>query len=159
MSPTGFLDLKTPVDLREKLRHDFAELKATPLDTYRAFNFFVTAEHLLDWHLPGSRNHGARRRARETEVLLQVASHIANGAKHFITEAAHHKSVADTRRRSEFSGALGAVYFGGSYFGGGVQYTSLVIELDGDARSRFGQFLTVVDLAERVLGYWDGQAL
>jgi hypothetical protein len=159
MSPTGFFDLKTPLDLREKLRHDLAELKASPLDTYRAFNFFVTAEHLLDWRLPGSGNQAARRLARETELLLQVTSHIANGAKHFITEAKHHKSIADTRRQSEFSGAIGAVPFGGSYLGGGVRYISLVIELDGDAASRFGQFLNVVDLAERVFGYWDAQVV
>jgi hypothetical protein len=34
-----------------------------------------------------------------------------------------------------------------------------VIELDGDAASRFGQFLNVVDLAERVFGYWDAQVV
>ncbi len=48
----GLFSLKTPADLREKLRRDLAKLLDAPLDADAAFNFFITAEHMLDWVYP-----------------------------------------------------------------------------------------------------------
>ena len=58
-----------------------------------AVDFFVTAEHMADWVLPGQANRQARETLRASSVLLQVPSHVANGAKHFIAEARPHQSV------------------------------------------------------------------
>lgn len=52
----GVFSLKTPKDLLGKLQHDYERLKANRLDTYAAFDFFVTSEHLLDWIYPGEAN-------------------------------------------------------------------------------------------------------
>ena len=58
----GFFALGTPADLLKKLRHDFS---------YAAFDFFVTAEHLLDWKYPddGVPPIGIRKRTFERTSL------------------------------------------------------------------------------------------
>jgi hypothetical protein len=66
------------------------------MDTYAAFDFFVTADHMLDWILPdyaGQSQAQARKLRREGNRLLQVASHLGNGAKHFRVTARHHTAV------------------------------------------------------------------
>ena len=45
----GFFELQTAQDLLAKLRHDFDRLKKSPMDSYAAFDFFVTAYHMLEW--------------------------------------------------------------------------------------------------------------
>ncbi len=45
-------DLITPKYLLRKLEHDYARVQRNPRDTYAAFDFFVTAEHMVDWVSP-----------------------------------------------------------------------------------------------------------
>lgn len=47
---------------------------------------------------PGYANRAARAQLRPSEVLLEIVSHWATGAKHFMAEASHRRSVshADT---------------------------------------------------------------
>src|SRR5215210_3209748 len=87
----GLFELQTPQDLLQKLQHDYQRLKDDPLNPYPAFDFFVTAEHMLEWVHPGYANKQPRTNLRKSNVLLQVCSHIANGSKHFEVEAPHHK--------------------------------------------------------------------
>jgi hypothetical protein len=94
----GAFDLQTARDLLQKLHHDLEALRREPTNTYRAFNFFVTAEHMKDWVYPGNANRGARERLETESLLLQVCSHLANGAKHFVADRPRHRSVADTGR-------------------------------------------------------------
>jgi hypothetical protein len=54
----GFFDLKTAADLRAKLRRDIEKLRAEPTNPDAAFNFFVTALHMLDWIYPKNANGG-----------------------------------------------------------------------------------------------------
>jgi hypothetical protein len=69
----GALHLKTPRDLFANLGHDLEQLKQRPDDPYAAFNFFVTAEHILDWLHPAGRSiEPIRRAARDAELLLAV---------------------------------------------------------------------------------------
>ncbi len=96
MHEKGFFDLQRPTDLLAKLKRELQRMEAEPLDVDHAFNFFVTAEHILDWLHPGDANKAMRRQAREASKLLQLVSHIANGAKHFVAEASHHKSMGGT---------------------------------------------------------------
>jgi hypothetical protein len=44
----GFGDLQWVADLYSKLEHDRRRMKASPEDTYAAFDYFVTAEHIID---------------------------------------------------------------------------------------------------------------
>ena len=45
----GFFELQTAQDLLRKLRHDSQRVKQSPMDSYAAFDFFVTAHHMLEW--------------------------------------------------------------------------------------------------------------
>ena len=145
----GFLELRDAADLLEKLRHDMRLLDEDPVDTYRAFNFFVTAEHLADWLHPGHVNYAARKELRSDSPLLQLCSHLANGMKHFRAEAKHHKSVSGaTKSAGVFGNVYGDVY-------GNVYGREITIQLDGDAKQQYGDKINVVVLARHVLEYWE----
>ena len=136
----GFFLLRTANDLLQKLERDFKKLKQHPLDVDLAFNFFVTAEHILDWKYPGRANKSNREKLRNAEVRLQVTSHLASGAKHFDVEAKHHTSVKDT-------GRVG-------YWPEGYWPESLIVYLDGNAASLLSSQISVLDLASDVLQFW-----
>jgi hypothetical protein len=153
----GIFDLKTPDDLRGKLRRDLAKLREAPLDADAAFNFFVTAEHMLDWVYPKHVNDLKRTQTRESSIYLQVCSHLANGAKHFEVEAKRHKSVDDTGQTSSYfpPSYFPPSYFPPGYFGGG----RLIVHLKGDAANALGQTIGVIGLAEKIMEFWDAHPL
>jgi hypothetical protein len=145
----GFFDLATPPDLLKKLRNDLSRIQQNLTDSYAAFDFFVTAEHILDWKYPdtgGNVNKRRRKQLRTTVPLLRVTSHLANGAKHF--KATHHKSVDSG---STHSGAFAAEAFDTAAF----DTDCLLVELMGNDTLALGKEITVQDLAKRVLQYWD----
>jgi hypothetical protein len=49
--PKGFAKIRSVGDLFAKLQHDLHRMHNDPLNEYAAFDFFVTAEHMVDWHL------------------------------------------------------------------------------------------------------------
>ena len=56
----GAFTLQTPHDLLEKLESDYDALMQDRNNPYLAYNFFVTAEHMLDWVYPGYANKNKR---------------------------------------------------------------------------------------------------
>ena len=147
----GAFGLKTPRELLIKMEHDLELLKAAPFDPYLAFNFFITAECMLDWLYPGNSNRLTRENIRNSDILLQITSHIASGGKHFSNLSSHHKSVSDTTPSAGyFADYFPKEAFPKGYFGQGV----LVIHLDGDAERTLGSTINAVHLAEMVLAYW-----
>ena len=100
---------------------------------------------MVDWLYPGYENTKKRTEIRDSEVLLQVTSHLANGTKHFQVQAKHHKSVAKT-------GQTG--YFATGYFAKGYFSEWLCVELSDTAADELGKSIRVNDLAKRVLEYW-----
>jgi hypothetical protein len=144
----GIFSLTTPVDLFRKLEHDFELMQQDPKDQYAAFNFFVTAEHMADWLHPGYENKKKIKKIRDSEVVLQVTSHLANGAKHFQAQAKHHKSVV----KAEKTGYFGPGYFQEDYFG-----EWLFVELTGEAAAELGKSIRVNELAKKVLDFWRDQ--
>jgi hypothetical protein len=46
MAMEGFFNLQTPEHLLHKLEWEYTQWRDDPMNTYRAWNFFVTAEHL-----------------------------------------------------------------------------------------------------------------
>jgi hypothetical protein len=149
----GIFELTSAPDLLKKLRYEFDLLKREPRNSYVAFNFFVTAEHLPDWLYPGKTNREKRTQVRKTSVLLQICSHIANGAKHFEVEDKHHQSVSDTRRTGGMfsAGMFKPQAFAGQVFSKG----GLFVHLKGNAEQQFGERISVLELAERVHDFWD----
>ena len=148
----GIFTLTSPKDLFAKLRYEHELLHQDPENAYIAFNFFVTAEHLLDWLYPGNAGKSQREQLRDQEVLLQTVSHIASGAIHFVAEAKHHKSVVDSGRPSPyFSDKYFGRFFGSRYFGRG----RLTLYLSGATANTLGNSITPIDLADKVLAYWE----
>ena len=90
----GFFDLQTPQDLLRKLRHDSDRVKKSPMDSYAAFDLFVTAYHMLDWVHPGDSNKATRKQMESDNNILRVVSHLANGSKHF--QVTRHHVVKET---------------------------------------------------------------
>ena len=149
---TGVFTLSSPRDLFEKLRHDLEELAAKPDNPYLAFNFVVTAEHMLDWVHPGPANEKIRRARRDSEPLLALISHLASGAKHFAFLLPHHKAVED--RGSEIVSVSTILSAGrGSRI---IQqpHSYLIVHLDGQAEQKFGPYIGIVDLAKATYEYW-----
>ena len=152
MTKKGFFTLTTAKDLFLKLEHDLAEVQRNPSDAYAAFNFFVTAEHLLDWLHPGNANKGTRKARRENEPLLALVSHLANGAKHFDIRP-HHKSLRESG--VAFVPAPGVhVASRSGHMLGRPPYPILYVRLDGAAAAKYGKLVDVVKLAEEVYRYW-----
>jgi hypothetical protein len=148
----GLFSLQTPRDLREKLRHDLRRIESAPTDAYAAFDFFVTAEHMLDWVYPGAAKKPQLASTRNSSILLKICSHVANGAKHFQVEDSRHNSVTGATAKG---GYFGSSYFGPRYFG--RRYFSsphLVIELTGKAKTRYGSHVPVLLLAKELVQYW-----
>ena len=147
----GLFQLQTAHDLLAKLQHDHKRLQTDPNDPYVAFDLFVTAEHLLDWLYPGSSGRNQRTSERNSQTILQVVSHLATGAKHMVSEAPHHTSVqhADVAPSTYGRAQYGTGTYGGSH---------LIIDLDGQAAFELGQSITPLDLATRVLSYWQNHS-
>jgi hypothetical protein len=104
---------------------------------------------MVDWvYQDGNDPDGSKRAALRKTQLVKVCSHLANGAKHFKTDANRHKSVSSMHRRG---GLFGTGPWFGSWFGG----TGLFVELAGDAAAHFGQSIGAIELAEKVLDYWE----
>jgi|WetSurMetagenome_2_1015567.scaffolds.fasta_scaffold72687_2 hypothetical protein len=133
-------DLQTPADLLGKLEYDFRRLKENPRDTYAAFDFFVTAEHMVDW--VGNKS------LRVDVPLLRIVSHLATGAKHFNVDKSRHESVSGVDVKG---GRFGENEFGTVVFGA---KSSLVISLMGEEVKLFGRTIRVTELACKVMVYW-----
>lgn len=152
----GFFTLNSAADLREKLRRDLAKLRAAPTNIDSALNFFITAEHMADWVHPGKAGRAAREALRDSSLLLQVCSHLANGGKHFRVEAKHHDSVARTRRVGGIT-TLGRYALGTRPLGGGRP--TCYVDLQGDAAAALGPSIEVITLARCVMAFWDAHPL
>jgi hypothetical protein len=153
----GFADLQTPEDLFGKLKHDFGRVSANLTDTYAAFDFFVTADSLVDWlhpDEPGDDGKASQARTvkRKDSALLRVSWDLACGGKHFKLLDKRHKSVEDTRVQS--------AYFSEEYFSPGYFATKphLVVDLSEVEVVELGTNpIRVDDLARQVLDYWQNE--
>jgi hypothetical protein len=142
---TGLFELRRPADLVRKLRHDLHRMATLPLDQYAAFDFFVSAEHIVDWLHPS--DEPTRRALRSSSPLLRITSHLlANGSKHFEATAKHHRSVAGTEKFR---------YVEEGYVESGYFHEPLVVHLTPDEASELGApSVEAVALARQVLEFW-----
>ena len=151
----GAFGLSAPEDLLAKLRRELERLRDAPNDHDAAINFFVTAEHMLDWLMPGTAGRPKREQLRNSEPLLQVVSHLASGAKHHSQLLSHHQAVSQSGETGGYFAAayFSPRYFGSSYFGG----RTLSVTLTGNAAQTLGPSLSAVALAEQVYSYWQAR--
>jgi hypothetical protein len=141
----GFVELATIQDYCKKLKFDYNQLKADNLNQYKAFNFFITAHHLLDWLFPDKEKNNTIRKRIVDEIIFKVCSHIANGIKHFEVNPKRHSSVNKIEK-------VGYVQAG--YVEAGYVKETIYITLENKAREIFGNTIEIEYLAEEIIEFW-----
>lgn len=147
MAMEGFFDLQTPEHLLHKLEWEYTQWQDHPLNTYRAWNFFVTAEHLPDWIArtgPRIPKGFSINDFKQEKSLLRICSHLANGGKHFRPKD-EHTSVASTRQQP------------GWVPPGWVELPALMVDLTPNeqrALSSPSASIEAFSLATDVLAFW-----
>lgn len=144
----GIFELRTAADLYRKLGADYETLAAAPTNSYAAYNFFVTAWHLLEWTYPNDRS--TRDQIRNLNPVLQVCEHLAVGAKHLSPSDPKLTAVEQTGQTSHWPRG----YWHPNYWARGYWRDALTVELAGAARDRFGAQIDVLPLAEEVMTFW-----
>jgi hypothetical protein len=146
MNGGGLFELNTPRHLLGKAIHDIERLRVNRLDTYAAFDFFVTARHIPDWlYLDNSTKRDA---LFGQHVELRICRHLADGAKHFLVTHPRHEQVSATVRTHDVWGGS----WGGSWASRWGK-NELMIHLDpADVDTKkLGSSISALDLAEMVL--------
>lgn len=142
----GLAQLTSPQELFRKLKHDRQRIRDDNHDTYAAFDFFVTAYHILDWLHPDPQGGPTRKALRDAEQLLQIADHIANGAKHFVLTNKRHTSVTSVEDKA---GAFSAEAFSSAFSVNAFVFDGLYVRLAS------GKLATVPHLADSLIEYWE----
>lgn len=128
------------------MQYDYSRMLAEPLNVYPAWDFFVTANHLIDWIWP-SAGTAQHREERKWEAIPRICEHLANGAKHFILNR-EHSAVTELER---VEGGFDSQAFDAS----GFQTDALLITLDTKEAAELGvQQIAAPALARRVMLYW-----
>lgn len=152
---SGFGEIRGPRDLTRKLEYDLNRIRTSPQDNYAAFDFFVTAEHIVDWIHPTDQK--AREMLRSSSPLLRITSHLANGGKHFEAKAKHHKSVSNLEKSRYVE--MEQARTEERYVEEGYIEEPLVVHLTQDEEKYFGQStIEVKELAQKVYEYWKARA-
>ncbi|MEX0812077.1 MAG: hypothetical protein WD048_07650 [Chitinophagales bacterium] len=139
----GFIELYTVNDYWKKLEFDFANLTKNKDDVYLAFNFFVTAYHLIDWVFQG--RYSNDRAKLNSKPILRLCNHIASGIKHFAVDSQRHKSVREIKKNR---------YFEKGYIEEGYIESPIIIYLEDELKSEFGESIAIIDLAKKVMHFW-----
>lgn len=158
----GLGSLNTPRALFNKLGHDRGRLEADPADEYAAFDFFVTAYHMLEWvHPNGARNDAGqaskRRLIMNKERLLTIAAELANGVKHF--ERFSYSGVVNVETAGGYwpRGYWPRGYWPAGYWPRGFRKEpKLIIKLSTAEARFFGNApsLVAVDAARKLCAFW-----
>jgi hypothetical protein len=150
MSTRGLFDLLSGDDLCAKLEHDFRRVSDDPSDAYAAFDFVVTAWHLLEWRFPGESTR--RKELCELHPILRVCEHLAVGAKHYEPTNPKLDSVQASRRDAFWAKGVWAP----GMWAQGFWKDDLVVELTGTAKAALGDRLTILEMAVLVMEFWRG---
>lgn len=142
-SNKGFIELRSIQDYWDKLLFDYSELKEKNENVYVAFNFFVTAYHLLDWVFEGK--YSDERTQLNNKPIVKICNHISNGIKHFETDSHRHNSVKEIEKER---------YVKKGYVQDGYFESPIIIYLDENLKSEFGDSIEISELADKVMDFW-----
>lgn len=149
----GLFDLVTADDLCSKLDHDYRRVKADPADVFAAFDFVVTAWHLLEWKYPGNKGKIQRNALSEQYPVLALCEHLCVSGKHYEPTDPKLQSVLGSFRNSAWK--RGAWTPG--VWAKDAWQDGLVVELSGAAKAAYGDRITMDQLADLVVEFWHGQ--
>ena len=147
----GVFGLNNKTDLYKKLEWEYENLKKEPQNSFHAYNFFVTAWHLLEWKYPTDVE--ARKKISGSVPLLQVCEHLAVGAKHFAPTNPKLDSVEGSKKSSVWGDGVWAE----GAWKEGVWATWLAVSLTGDAQKEFGGTIKAHEFATLVMEYWKNE--
>lgn len=146
----GLFDLLSSEYLCAKLEHDYERVRSNTADVFAAFDFLVTAWHLLEWKYPGARK--KRKEIKKQYPILALCEHLAVSGKHFEPTDPNLNTVSETHRNS--------VWKRGAWASGawkqGVWKDDLVVELTDEAQEVFGDKITMKEIADKVMEFWRG---
>jgi hypothetical protein len=141
----GVFELRDAHDLLKKLRHDAQRLQANPIDSYAAFDFFVTANCIVDWVWPSASREQLAANRRE-EVLPRICWHLADGTKHFLLDAKHDGVDGTKVKRGAFDDVSDPT---------AVDVGVMTVELEPSEAAELGQSsIEVRQLALLIVEYW-----
>lgn len=149
----NFGELRSPADLIRKLNHDLQRMAAAGSDQYAAFDFFVTADSIVDWLHPeviGDESATKEQKIKKSDLrknndLLRITSHIANGAKHFVVT-----------RHNSITGIEKSRYVEKGYVEDGYFEDPLLIHLTPEEAMRLEVHgaIKAIELARLVFQFW-----
>ena len=148
----GLFDLVTTDDLCAKLDHDYRRVKAAPADVFAAFDFIVTAWHLLEWKHPGSDGKAQRDVLWQQYPILALCEHLCVSGKHYDPTNPKLKAVQGSFRKSAWERGAWAP----GVWAKGTWQDELFIDLSGSATAAFGERITMDRLADLVMEFWRG---
>jgi len=148
----GLFDLITADDLCAKLDHDYRRVKAAPSDVFAAFDFIITAWHLLEWRHGGSEGKAKRDALFVQYPVLGLCEHLCVSGKHYEPTNPKHQSVQGTFRASAWARGVWAP----GCWAKGAWQDGLVIELAGSAKEVLGDRLSMEQFADLVVKFWHG---
>jgi hypothetical protein len=148
----GLFDLVTADDLCAKLDHDYRRIKASPSDVFAAFDFIVTAWHLLEWKYPGDAERPQREQLKKQHPILALCEHLCVSSKHFDPQDRKLQAVLGSFRRSMWRRGMWVPGMWADRF----WRDDLVIDLSGSAKIAFGGSITMDQLADLVMDFWRG---
>ena len=148
----GLFDLVSTDDLCAKLDYDYRRVKADPANVFAAFDFIVTAWHLLEWKHPGSDGKAQRNTLWEQYPILALCEHLCVRGKHYDSTNPRLQAVQGSFRRSAFERGV----FAPDVWAKGVWQDELFIDLSGNAAAAFGVQITMDRLADLVIEFWRG---
>ena len=148
----GLFELQTPGDLYRKLEWEFSKLAKDPKDSRVAYNFIVTAYHLLEWVLPETEpDFKTKRQEMERQCpALEICHHLSIGAKHFVPTNPKLTAVRETGRASHWH----KNHWGIGYWHKNYWADALTVELVGRARDAYGKSISLKDLADTMMEFW-----
>jgi hypothetical protein len=158
----GIGSLQSERDLLAKLQHDLDRMRKDPTDVFAAFDFFVTAYHMLDWVVPLPPKKDPVypvEKARQDAIVareprLQIAGHLANSAKHFSADRWGQVSAT-----FEIGGHFHPNYWAKGHWAGHFPEPRLVIRLSAAGAALFNgeTELNALDTAEKLYAFWAGE--
>lgn len=149
----GWFGITEPKQILAKLERESKALCNDPMNTDLAINFCVSGFHLIEWLHPGDAKKALRKALIQSEPLLQILEHLANGIKHFELDPGRHQAV----KRSGGVPSWPEVPFRTSPGERVVNKKMLYVHLEGKAESTFGSIMSLDDLVQRTVAFWKHQ--
>lgn len=145
---SGIFDLLSAEDLCAKLEHDFKRVRESPSDVYAAFDFVITAWHLLEWRYPG--DEAQQKEVRQQYPIVELCEHLAVRSKHYQPTQKRHRTARASRRDSVWKRGVWAP----GAWAPGFWKDELMIELAGAAQVEFGDEMPFSRFAKLVMDFW-----